>query len=109
MSMTNAVLRMLWPITPHFCEYLWLQLSGDAFEEGAWPSVDDSALDRDELEIVIQVNGKVRGKMSVSATADSAEIEALAKDQENVQRFLVDKTVKKVVVVPKKLVNIVAQ
>ena len=58
---------------------------------------------------MIQVNGKVRGKMSVPATADSAEIEALAKDQENVQRFLVDKTVKKVVVVPKKLVNIVAQ
>lgn len=105
----HAVLRMLWPITPHLCEYLWLQLSGDAFEEGAWPSVDDSALDRDELEIVIQVNGKVRGKMSVSATADNTEIEALAKDQENVQRFLVDKTVKKVVVVPKKLVNIVAQ
>jgi leucyl-tRNA synthetase len=105
----HAVLRMLWPITPHLCEYLWRQLSGDAFEEGAWPSVDDSALDRDELEIVIQVNGKVRGKMSVPATADSAEIEALAKDQENVQRFLVDKTIKKVVVVPKKLVNIVAQ
>ncbi len=105
----HAVLRMLWPITPHLCEYLWLQLSGDAFEEGAWPSVDESALDRDELEIVIQVNGKVRGKMSVPATADSAEIEALAQDQENVQRFLVDKTVKKVVVVPKKLVNIVAQ
>jgi leucyl-tRNA synthetase len=105
----HAVLRMLWPITPHLCEHLWLQLSGDAFEEGAWPSVDDSALDRDELTIVIQVNGKVRGKMSVPATADSTEIEALAKDQENVQRFLVDKTVKKVVVVPKKLVNIVAQ
>jgi len=105
----HAVLRMLWPITPHLCEYLWLELSGDAFEEGAWPNVDESALDRDELTIVIQVNGKVRGKMSVPATADSTEIEALAKDQENVQRFLVDKTIKKVVVVPKKLVNIVAQ
>ena len=105
----HVVLKMLWPITPHLCEYLWLQLSGEAFEEGAWPRIDESALECDELEIVIQVNGKVRSKMKVPATADSAEIEALARDQENVQRFLVDKTIKKVVVVPKKLVNIVAQ
>ncbi|MDA9941446.1 leucine--tRNA ligase [Luminiphilus sp.] len=105
----HAVLKMLWPITPHLCEHLWLHLSGDTFEEGAWPSVDESALDRDELEIVIQVNGKVRGKMSVPATAENTEIEALAREQENVQRFLIDKTIKKVVVVPKKLVNIVVQ
>ena len=105
----HAVLKMLWPITPHLCEDLWLHLSGDTFEEGAWHSVDESALDRDELEIVIQVNGKVRGKMSVPATAENTEIEALAREQENVQRFLIDKTIKKVVVVPKKLVNIVVQ
>ena len=105
----HVVLKMLWPITPHLCEYLWLHLSGEAFEEGEWPRIDESALECDELEIVIQVNGKVRSKMKVPATADSAEIEALARDQENVQRFLIDKTVKKVVVVPKKLVNIVAQ
>jgi leucyl-tRNA synthetase len=67
------------------------------------------ALSRDELEIVVQVNGKVRGKISVPASADNAEIEAMAKSQENVQRFLADTTIRKVIVVPQKLVNIVAQ
>jgi leucyl-tRNA synthetase len=57
----------------------------------------------------VQVNGKVRGKISVPASADNAEIEAMAKSQENVQRFLADTTIRKVIVVPQKLVNIVAQ
>ena len=64
---------------------------------------------RDRLEIVVQVNGKVRGKINVPASADNAEIEAMAKSQENVQRFLADTTIRKVIVVPQKLVNIVAQ
>jgi leucyl-tRNA synthetase len=105
----HAVLRMLWPITPHLSEYLWLQLTGEAFAESYWPTLDESALSRDELEIVVQVNGKVRGKIMVPATADRTEIEALAKEQENVRRFLADSTIRKVIVVPQKLVNIVAQ
>ena len=105
----RAMLQLLWPITPHLSEHLWQALTGDAFRESQWPEVDDAALSRDELEIVVQVNGKVRGKISVPASADNAEIEAMAKRQENVQRFLADTTIRKVIVVPQKLVNIVAQ
>ena len=105
----HAVLQMLWPITPHITEHLWQQLTGQTFVESLWPVVDDNALDRDELEIVVQVNGKVRGKVLVPASADNAAIEALAMEQDNVKRFLADKTVRKVIVVPQKLVNIVAQ
>ena len=105
----RAVLQLLWPITPHLSEHLWQALTGEAFEESQWPEVDDTALSRDELEIVVQVNGKVRGKINVPASADNAEIEAMAKSQENVQRFLADTTIRKVIVVPQKLVNIVAQ
>ena len=105
----HAVLQMLWPITPHIAEHLWQQLTGQAFVVGLWPVVDDNALDRDELEIVVQVNGKVRGKVMVPTSADNAAIEALAMEQDNVKRFLADKTVRKVIVVPQKLVNIVAQ
>ena len=105
----RAALLMLWPITPHLTEHLWLQLTGDAFVENHWPAVDESALTRDELEIVVQVNGKVRAKMMVPATADREEIETLAKEQDNVQRFLGDASIRKVIVVPNKLVNIVAQ
>ncbi len=105
----RAVLQLLWPITPHLSEHLWQALTGEAFKESHWPDVDDTALSRDELEIVVQVNGKVRGKISVPASADNAEIEAMAKSQENVQRFLADTTIRKVIVVPQKLVNIVAQ
>ena len=105
----RAVLRMLWPITPHLTESLWHTLTDERFAESEWPEVDDSALSRDELEIVVQVNGKVRGKITVPASADKAAIEAMAKEQDNVQRYLADATIKKVIVVPNKLVNIVAQ
>ncbi|MAA84296.1 MAG: leucine--tRNA ligase [Halieaceae bacterium] len=105
----HAVLQMLWPITPHLSEHLWPVLTGSAFIESQWPELDETALSRDELEIVVQVNGKVRGKIKVPASADNAEIESTAKSQENVHRFLADKTIRKVIVVPQKLVNIVAQ
>ena len=105
----RAVLRMLWPITPHLTESLWHTLTDERFAESEWPEVDNSALSRDELEIVVQVNGKVRGKITVPASADKAAIEAMAKEQDNVQRYLADATIKKVIVVPNKLVNIVAQ
>ena len=105
----RAVLRMLWPITPHLTESLWHTLTDERFAESEWPEVDDSALSRDELEIVVQVNGKVRGKITVPASADKAAIEAMAKEQDNVQRYLADAAIKKVIVVPNKLVNIVAQ
>ena len=105
----RAVLRMLWPVTPHLTESLWRTLTDEHFTESEWPRVDESALSRDELEIVVQVNGKVRSKITVPASADKAAIEAMAKEQDNVQRHLANATIKKVIVVPNKLVNIVAQ
>ena len=105
----RAVLRMLWPITPHISEHLWATLTGSEFTEGAWPAVDQQALNREELEIVVQVNGKVRGKVTVPASAEGAEIEAIALEQDNVKRFLSELQVQKVIVVPNKLVNIVAR
>ena len=74
----------------------------------AWPVVDESALARDSIEMVVQVNGKVRSRMEVAADADKPAIEAQAVAQDNVQRFLEGVTVRKVIVVPGKLVNIVA-
>ena len=73
-----------------------------------WPTVDEAALTRDSIDMVVQVNGKVRAKMQVAADADKTAVEALALQQDNVQRFLENVTVRKVIVVPGKLVNIVA-
>ncbi|MEK9920456.1 MAG: leucine--tRNA ligase [Luminiphilus sp.] len=105
----HAVLRMLWPITPHLSESLWRSLTGHDFVESAWPVADESALSRESFEVVVQVNGKVRGKIEVPAAADDAAVEALAKANPNVQRFIGEATVKKVIVIPQKLVNIVVQ
>jgi leucyl-tRNA synthetase len=105
----HAVVLMLCPIVPHICHTLWQALGGEGEAMNApWPTVDESALTRDSIEIVVQVNGKVRAKMEVAADADKATIEALAVAQDNVQRFLEGVTVRKVIVVPGKLVNIVA-
>ena len=105
----RAVVLMLNPIVPHACHALWAALGGNGdVLNAAWPSVDESALVRDSIEMVVQVNGKVRAKMQVDANADKASMEAVALEQENVQRFLDNVTVRKVIVVPGKLVNIVA-
>lgn len=104
----DAVVRMLVPIVPHICHHLWGLLGGDGDASyAAWPSVDETALVRDSLEIVVQVNGKVRARMEVPADADKDTLEAAALAQENAQRFMEGKTVRKVIVVPGKLVNIV--
>ena len=105
----KAVVLMLCPIVPHASHYLWPQLGGEGEAMNApWPAVDEAALARDSIDIVVQVNGKVRAKMSAPADADKAAVEALALEQDNVQRFLDGVTVRKVIVVPGKLVNIVA-
>ena len=104
----RAALLMLCPIVPHVTSELWHILTGKPILEAQWPSVDEQALSRDELEIVIQVNGKVRAKMLVSAQADKETVEAAALAEPNVQRFIEGNTVRKVIVVPGKLVNIVA-
>jgi leucyl-tRNA synthetase len=105
----NVTVRLLAPIVPHICHALWQALGNttDVANE-AWPEVDESALVRDEIELVVQVNGKVRAKMSVSVDASKESIEQLALAQDNVQRFIADATVRKIIVVPGRLVNIVA-
>jgi leucyl-tRNA synthetase len=105
----RAVVLMLNPIVPHVCQALWQALGGAGDVLNApWPQVDEAALTRDSIAMVVQVNGKVRAKMDVAADADKAAVEAAALAQDNVQRFLEGVTVRKVIVVPGKLVNIVA-
>ena len=105
----RAAVLMLCPIVPHVCHYLWPLLGGEGdVINTLWPVVDESALIRDTIEIVVQVNGKVRAKMAVAADADKDSISSLALEQNNVQRFLEGVSIRKVIVVPGKLVNIVA-
>jgi len=105
----RAVVLMLSPIVPHISHHLWQALGGAGDVLNApWPAVDAAALERDTLDIAVQVNGKVRAQMTIAASADRAAIEAQALEQPNVVRFLEGVTVRKVIVVPGKLVNIVA-
>jgi len=104
----EAIVLMLSPIVPHICHQLWLDLGHQQAVVGAsWPEVDTTALEQDTLELVLQVNGKLRSKMKVSVNASKEEIEAMALSDEHIKRFIEDQPVKKVIVVPKKLVNIV--
>ena len=104
----EAIVLMLAPIVPHICHQLWLDLGHQqAVVSESWPEVDSAALEQDSIELVIQVNGKLRSKISVPATATSGEVEAMAVNDEHVQRFIEGKPIRKVIVVPKKLVNIV--
>ncbi len=104
----EAIVLMLAPIIPHASQELWSELGhNDDIVVAAWPVIDESALQQDAIEMVVQVNGKLRGKLSVAATASKEQVEALALADENVQRYLEGKPVKKLIVVPQKLVNIV--
>lgn len=105
----RAIVLMLSPIVPHVCHALWPNLNGEGeILNAPWPTFDESALARDTIEMVVQVNGKVRAKMEVPADTDKSAIEALAQSQQNVSRFLEGLSVRKVIVVPGRLVNIVA-
>ncbi len=104
----ECIILMLSPIVPHICDQLWQELgqSSDIVTH-AWPLVDKTAMQQDSLQIILQVNGKLRSKISVSVSASKDEIKALALQEENVQRFIDGKPIRKVIVVPNKLVNIV--
>ncbi|MBO1255411.1 leucine--tRNA ligase [Alteromonas sp. 5E99-2] len=105
----NALVQMLNPITPHICHELWAALGHTTdIESVKWPVVDKAAMTESEKLIVVQVNGKVRAKITVAADAAKEQIEATALSQENVVSFTDGKTIRKVIVVPGKLVNIVA-
>ena len=104
----ESVVVMLSPIVPHICHALWQELGHEsALIDQRWPEYDESAIERDLVEIVVQVNGKLRGRISVAVDTVKDEVEATALADENVQRFIGDNDVRKVIVVPGKLVNIV--
>ncbi|MEW6983351.1 leucine--tRNA ligase [Colwelliaceae bacterium 6471] len=105
----RAVVLMLTPIVPHLSHRLW-QIVGDEndVEDTLWPQVDESALIEDEKLIIVQVNGKLRAKITVAADTTQNDVEQLALADENVNKFTDDKTIRKVIYVPGKLLNIVA-
>ncbi|EAQ31140.1 MULTISPECIES: leucine--tRNA ligase [Idiomarina] len=104
----DAMIRMLAPITPHICEHLWEQLGHqDSLIAADWPSVDDSALVEEEKLIVVQVNGKVRAKLTVAANASEEEVQSLVLADESVQKYTDGKTIRKKIYVPGKIFNIV--
>ncbi len=105
----ETVVLILAPITPHICHVLWQQLGhSEPVIDAPWPQADDSALVQDTLNMVVQVNGRLRGHIDVPATASREDIEAAARANENVLRFVDGLTIRKVIVVPNRLVNIVA-
>ena len=104
----SFVIRVLSPIAPHICHVLWRELAyGEDVLQAQWPEVDERALRRDEIELVVQVNGKLRGKIVVPADADRNASQALALQDENVQRHVTGKTLRKAILVPGKLINLV--
>jgi leucyl-tRNA synthetase len=104
----EAVVLMLSPMVPHICHALWQALGHETAPiDERWPDVDEAALELDLVELVVQVNGKLRGRVSVPADAARDAIEALALADANVQRFVDSKEIRKVIVVPGRLVNIV--
>ncbi len=105
----TAVVRLLYPIIPHVSFTLWNELGNtNSIEDSQWPVVDESALVEDSKLIVVQVNGKVRAKITVAADADQASVEALGMADEQVIKYLDGVTVRKVIYVPGKLLSIVA-
>jgi leucyl-tRNA synthetase len=105
----QAMVLLLNPITPHTSHALW-QLLGhpeSLIEDQPWPQVDEDALKRDAVTLAVQVNGKLRGTIDVAVDASREDIERLAQDLPGVQAFTEGKTVRKVIVVPGKIVNIV--
>ncbi len=104
----EASVRLLAPIVPHICQALWQALGHQqAVVDAHWPVADENALKRDSLQLMVQVNGKLRSKISVSTSADADEIQAIALADSNVSRFIEGQAMRKFILVPGKLVNIV--
>lgn len=105
----TALLKMLTPITPHITQEIWAEFGGEGeILDGGWLFVDESALVKDEINYVVQVNGKLRDKITVPASMSKDDIESQAMNCSGVQRHIEGLTVRKVIVVPNRLVNIVA-
>lgn len=105
----EGFVKMLSPVAPHLAEEIWYKLgNADTISYEAWPVFDETKIVEDEVEIVVQVNGKVKEKMNVPADAGKEDLERIAIESNKVQEAIHDKTIRKVIVVPGKLVNIVA-
>ena len=104
----SILLRMLYPIAPHISHHLWKELGfGDDILSAGWPQVDESALVQDEIELMVQVNGKLRSKILVSPDVDQDTAQAIALENEAVKKFTDNMTIRKVILVPGRLLNIV--
>ncbi|MCT4536166.1 leucine--tRNA ligase [Halodesulfovibrio sp.] len=108
-SAISTVINLMSPFTPHLCEEIWEQLGHtERLVHASWPTYSEEAMVKDVLTVVVQVNGKVRARLEVPASASKDEVEELAKTDANVLKHIEGKTIRKVIVVPGKLVNIVA-
>jgi leucyl-tRNA synthetase len=104
----DIILKSLSPFTPHVCHKLWHDLGHEkAIINELWPVVDIKALEQDDIQIIVQVNGKLRGRIITTANASSSDIKTQALSDENVAKFLHGKNIVKTIVVPNKLINIV--
>jgi leucyl-tRNA synthetase len=104
----ETVVLVLQPVVPHACHALWRELGHERpVVDERWPEVDESALARDTIEVVVQVNGKLRGRVTVSSSAGESEVRDAALADANVQKFMEGKPVRKFVYVPGKLANVV--
>ncbi|MBT7783676.1 MAG: class I tRNA ligase family protein [Anaerolineae bacterium] len=105
---SKIYLLMLAPVAPHFAEELWERMGGEySIHTQSWPEVDERAIVVDEVEIAVQVNGKVRDKITVAVDIDDEKVSAIALASENVQKYLGDKPPRKVIVIKGRVVNIV--
>ena len=101
---------MLVPFAPHISSELWQQLGNNDFiEKSGWPKWNEELLKTDEIQIIVQVNGKLRGKIKVSVNSEKDEILAIARAEDNVSKFLQDKEILKEIFIPNKLINFVVK
>lgn len=103
----RAAVLIMSPITPHICELLWQKLAHEPLDQARWLAVDEAALTKTSIELVVQVNGKLRTKFQTDVDAPKEQVEAFAMQDENVLRFIDGKTIRKVIYVPNKLINFV--
>jgi leucyl-tRNA synthetase len=106
----EAVVLLLSPITPHICHRLWRELGHEeAIIDVSWPEANPEALAKEEIELVVQVNGKRRGQITVAVDAAREVIESQAQSAPNVQRFIQGKEIHEVIIVPNRLINLVVR
>lgn len=104
----SILLRLLSPIAPHITQTLWQELGyGGDILSAPWPEADEAALIQDEIELIIQVNGKLRGKLRVAKDADQTMLKHLAVTYPSVEKLLAGQEAKKIIVVPGRLINVV--